>query len=132
MLDLDKIVINGAFYELFESAFGDDFFEIIASLRSTPRITALRKKKEEELTAEQKEELFTENLRMASIMKKQSARIAYVGSKLYKKEYRCSYDDFIAWLAGTEAADFQKPEVIQGLWAKVTADQQSPKSVKNA
>ena len=132
MIDLTKITINGAFYELFESTFGDDFFGIIASMRSTPRLNSFRKKKEEELTAEQKDELFADNLRMASIMKKQSARIAYIGSKLYKKDYSCSYDDYIDYLTTTDAVDFQNPEVIKGLWDKITADQTEPKSVKNA
>lgn len=133
MLDLDKIIINGAFYELFEKTFGDDFFTIIAQMRSTPRIAGFRKKKEEELTSEQKEELFADNLRMASIMKKQSGRIAYIGNKLFKKEYTtCSYSDYLDWLAGTNAVDFQNPEIIQKIWDKVTADQAMPKSVKNA
>ena len=132
MFDINKIEINGAFYEIFESTFNEDFFEIVASLRATPRIQSLRKKKEEELSAEQKEELFTENLRMASIMKKQTARIAYVGSKLYKKDYKASYEDYLAWLTTTDATDFQDAQVIQEVWAKVTADQKAPKSVKNA
>ena len=132
MFDASKIEINGAFYELFESTYGDDFFDIISSLRPSPRITNLRKKKEEELTAEQKDELFAENLRMASIMKKQTARIAYIGSKLYKKDFKCSYEDYLSWLTTTDAYDFQQPEVIQEIWGKVTNDQKEPRSVKNA
>lgn len=132
MFNVDEVKINGAFYELFETTFGDDFFQIVAELRSSPRLTGLRKRKEEDLDDGQKEELFQENLRVAAIMKKQSARIAYIGNKLFKKDYRCSYEDYLEWLASTDVMDFQNAEVIQSLWSKVTADQQVPKSVKNA
>ena len=131
MFDVTKIEINGAFYELFESTFGEDFFGIVASLKSTPRIQSLRKKKEDELSAEQKEELFAENLRMATIMKKQTSRISYIGSKLYKKDFKCSYEDYLSWLTTTDASDFLDTDVIQAVWGKVTADQTAPKSVKN-
>ena len=42
MFDIEKIEINAAFYELFESVFGEDFFTVLASIRPSGRIQALR------------------------------------------------------------------------------------------
>lgn len=132
MLDTNKIVINAAFYELFESTFGEDFFNVINALRSTPEITRLREKNENDLTDEEREKLETANLEMAKIMKKYTSRIAYIGSKLYAKNYNCSYDDFVRFLTTCEASDFYDPEIITTLWDKITKDQTMPSSVKNA
>lgn len=132
MFDVKKIEINAAFYELFESTFGEDFFNILASLRQSPRIIKLRAKKEDTLTEAEKEELFQSNLKMAGIMKKQSARIAYIGWKLAQKNYTCSYEDYLGFLADNCSAVFQDAEVIKEIWDKVTQDQAVPTSVKNA
>lgn len=131
MFDTEKIVINGAFYEMFESTFGEDFFTILSSLRQNPRITALRQKKAEELSDIEKEELLKANVQVGALMKKYTPRIAYIGSKLYKKEYKGSYDDYIAFLATTDASDFLNAEIIAKVWEKINLDQAVPKSVKN-
>lgn len=132
MFDVKKIEINAAFYELFESTFGEDFFGILASLRQSPRILKLRKKKEDDLSDSEKEEIFQSNLTMAGIMKKQSARIAYIGWKLSQKQYNCSYEDYLDFLAQSNSYVFQDAEIIKEIWDKVTKDQQVPSSVKNA
>lgn len=131
MFDTEKIVINGAFYEMFETTFGEDFFTILSSLRQNPRITALRQKKAEELSDIEKEELLKANVQVGALMKKYTPRIAYIGSKLYKKEYKGSYDDYIAFLATTDASDFLNAEIIAKVWEKINLDQAVPKSVKN-
>ena len=131
MFDTEKIVINGAFYEMFETTFGEDFFTILSSLRQNPRITALRQKKAEELSDFEKEELLKANVQVGALMKKYTPRIAYIGSKLYKKEYKGSYDDYIAFLATTDASDFLNAEIIAKVWEKINLDQAVPKSVKN-
>lgn len=132
MFDVNNVKINGAFYELFESTFSDDFFKILASMRSTPRLTSMRKRKVEDLTDDEKEELLSENIRIAALMKKNTGRIAYIGTKLNKKDYKCSYEDYLSFLATTDASDFQNPEIITAIWEKVNADQKVPDSVKNA
>lgn len=132
MFDASKIEVNAAFYEMFESTFNEDFFGILATLRTTPRIERLRKKKDEDLTDSEKEELFNHNLEMASIMKKQSGRIAYIGTKLARKQYNCSYEDYLAFLSENNSYVFQDPDVIKQIWDKVTKDQIVPGSVKNA
>ena len=40
--DINKIEINAAFYELFESVFNEDFFTVLTSVRPSGRIQALR------------------------------------------------------------------------------------------
>lgn len=133
MFDVTKITINAAFYELFQKTFGEDFFTILASLKPSAKIKALREKatKGDSLTEAEEKYLFDENLKVASIMKTQTARIAYVGSKLYKKDFRCSYENYIEFLATCESSDFYNPEVISAVWEKVTKDQGTPKNVKN-
>ena len=42
MFDIEKIEINAAFYELFESVFGEDFFDVLKNIRPSGRIQALR------------------------------------------------------------------------------------------
>lgn len=130
MFDTTKIVVNGAFYELYETCFGDDFFVILASLKQNPRITALRKR--DDLSEEEKEELTNANIKLGAVMKKVTPRIAYIGSKLYKKDYNCSYSDFLSFLSNCDASDFLNPEIITKVWEKIHLDQATPKSVKNA
>ena len=132
MFDTTKIKINGAFYEMYENVFGDDFFVILASLRQSPRLVQLRKKAEADLTENEKEELLEANLKVAGIMKKCTPRIAYIGSKLYKSQYNGSYEDFLAFLATCEVSDFLNPEIISAVWEKIHLDQKTPNSVKNA
>lgn len=130
MFDTTKIVVNAAFYELYETCFGDDFFVILASLKQSPRITALRKR--DDLSEEEKEELTDANIKLGAVMKKVTPRIAYIGSKLYKKDYNCSYSDFLSFLSNCDASDFLNPEIITKVWEKIHLDQATPKSVKNA
>lgn len=132
MIKLDEIIINAAFYELFESTFNEDFFGVIASMRSTPRIAKLRAKKAEELTEEESEELLSANLEMAKIMKKYTSRIAYIGHQLYLKKYNGSYADYLNYLSSCDSSDFLDPDNISAIWEKVTKDQAIPGSVKNA
>ena len=44
MFNTDNIEINAAFYELFENIFHEDFFNVLADLRPSNKIKALRKK----------------------------------------------------------------------------------------
>lgn len=131
MLDTEKIIINAAFYEMYENVFNEDFFTILSKLKQTPRIQALRNKKEEDLTEAESEELLKENLKLGGLMKKYTPRIAYIGSKLYKKEFSGSYNDYMNFLATCDASDFLNPDVIQKVWEKITKDQKMPSSVKN-
>lgn len=159
--DIDKMEINAAFYELFETTFEEDFFDILAKMRPTKRIASLRSRKKmvtlnlkkangEPLTDEEKtlleknpgkwqdlsedeaEELLKANLETGALMKKCTPRIAYIGSKLYKHEYRGSKEEYYSFLAGYDASEFLKEEVITKIWEKVNLDQAIPKSVKNA
>lgn len=131
-MKLNEIVINAAFYEMFENVFGEDFFGVIASMRSNPRISRLRSKKAEELTDTEKEELLSANIELAKVMKKYTSRIAYIGNKLYKKQYNGSYEDYLAFLASCESSDFLNPETVNAIWDKISKDQNLPSSVKNA
>lgn len=131
MINLDEVIINGAFYELFERIFNEDFFVVLTSLRPSARVSHLRSKKEDELTPEESEELITANLELAKIMKKYTSRICYIGNLLYKKKYNGSYDDFLNYLATCDASDFMDADIISAVWQKVTNDQMVPKSVKN-
>ena len=161
MFDVNKIEINAAFYELFETTFGEDFFEILASMRPSKRIASLRSRKKmislnlkkangeelteeeekllaknpgkfQELSEEEEEELLKANLALGSLMKKCTPRIAYIGSKLYRHEYRGSREDYFSFLATCDASDFLNPEIITQVWEKVNFDRALPKSVKNA
>lgn len=131
-MKIEEITINAAFYELFENVFNEDFFGVIASLKSTPRIESLRKKKAEELNEAENEELMAANLQMATVMKKYTSRIAYIGNLLYKKQYNGSYDGYLRFLSEIESAVFYDPEFIAAIWEKITKDQTGPSSVKNA
>lgn len=131
-MKLDEIIINAAFYEMFENVFGEDFFGVIASMRSTPRIQRLRSKDEDKLTDDEKEELMSANIELAKVMKKYTSRIAYIGNKLYKRQYTGSYEDYLAFLASCDSSDFLNPDNINAIWGKISADQKLPDSVKNA
>lgn len=131
-MKLNDITINAAFYELFESTFGEDFFTVLASMKQSPRITNLRKKDAKDLTEEEKEELDMSNLELASVMKKYTPRIAYIGRKLYMKKFSCSYADYLCFLSECESSTFLDPEVIASTWELITKDQIMPSSVKNA
>lgn len=132
MFDTEKITINAAFYEMFENIFEEDFFVILTNLRQSPRILALRKKNAEELSEEEQEELLKENLKLSGLMKKYTPRIAYIGTKLYNKQFNGSYDDYLKFLSNCEASDFLNPEIISKVWGKINLDQKVPDSVKNA
>ena len=161
MFNVDNIEINAAFYELFETTFNEDFFNVLAGMRPTKRIASLRSRKkmidlnvkktlgeelteeEEELlkknpgkwqalTEEEEEVLTAWNIKTGALMKKQTPRIAYIGTKLHKKEYRGSMQDYYTFLASFDASDFLNPEIIENVWKKINIDQSIPKSVKNA
>ena len=161
MFNIDEMEINAAFYELFETTFGEDFFDVLASMRPTKRIASLRSRQKmislnlkkangeelteeeeqllkknpgkwQELTEEEQEELLKWNIKTGTLMKKQTPRIAYIGVKLHKREYRGSMQDYYAFLAGCDASDFLNTEIIAKVWEKVNLDQSLPKSVKNA
>ena len=84
------------------------------------------------MSDEEREKLETANLELAKVMKKYTSRIAYIGTKLYNKQYSCSYDDFLKFLANCESSDFLDADFITALWDKITKDQTIPSSVKNA
>lgn len=159
--DIEKMEINAAFYELFETVFGEDFFDVLSKIRPTNRIASLRSRvqmislnnkkanneplteaeekllaknpgKWQELSEEEQEELFQYNLSASKLMKKHTPRIAYIGTKLFKHEYRGSMDDYYTFLAENDASEFLKTETIKAVWDKVHLDQAVPKSVKNA
>lgn len=130
-MKINEIIVNAAFYEMFENIFGEDFFGVIASMRSNPRIARLRSKDAEKLTDEEKEELMSANIELAKIMKKYTSRIAYVGHKLYLKQYNGSYEDYLSFLATCDSSDFLNPENINAIWDKISKDQKLPDSVKN-
>lgn len=158
--DINKIEINGAFYELFESVFGEDFFAVLDEMRPTKRIASLRSRakmislnlkkangeslteeeqklldknpgKWQELSEEELEELQKANLATGLLMKKCTPRIAYIGSKLYRHEYRGSKEDYYTFLASVDSSEFLKQETITKIWEKINVDQALPKSVKN-
>lgn len=151
MLDITKIEINAAFYELYENVFKDDFFIILADLRPSNRIKALReratvivkeKKDGEEiqkkvmdmskLDEDEQNELMSYNIKAGGVMKRCTPRIAYIGTLLHNKKYRGSYDDFMVFLSNHDISEFMKPEIQNKIWEKITLDQTAPNSAKNA
>ena len=153
MFDIEKIKINAAFYELFESVFGEDFFTVLASIRPSGRIQALRAratkivKEEDEETHEivektkmdlsildesEQKEVVDYNIQTGIKSKKYTSRIAYIGSLLYKKKYNGSMNDYYSWLASFDVSVFNDKEVIAQIWEKITKDQKIPDSAKNA
>ena len=132
-INIEKITINGAFYEMFESVFNEDFFTVLANMRPEARIKKLSAMPKEYKPTEEEQELLTQhNIKLGAIMRKYTSRIAYIGSKLYKKEYNGSYSDYMSFLAECDAADFLDPEIMKKIWDKVNSDQKLPESVKNA
>lgn len=158
--DINKITINAAFYELYENVFGEDFFDILSEMRPTNRITSLRSRKKmialnlkkangeeltkeeiklleknpgkwQELSEEENEELTKANLELSAITKKNTSRIAYIGSKLYKHEYKGSREEYYSFLASYNSSAFLNEENIKNIWEKINEDQAVPKSVKN-
>lgn len=129
--NIEKVEINAAFYEIFESVFNEDFFSIMASLRRSPRITRLSQAKPEELSEDEKEELLDANVKLGTKMRKYAPRIAYVGYKLYKKQYNGSYADYLSFLAENDVNEFMNAETIAALWKKINLDQHVPESAKN-
>lgn len=132
MFDLDTMEINAAFYELFEVAFDEDFFDILAKLRPTNRIKALKVKAPDELTEEEAQEVLTYNTQAGLKMQKYTPKIAYIGTKLKSKNYSVSYKDYLMFLGEHEFGDFLNKEISKGIWEKIHLDQALPKSVKNA
>ena len=153
MFDIEKIEINAAFYELFESVFGEDFFTVLAQIRPSGRIQALRAratkivKEEDEETHEivekakmdlsllddsEQKEVVDYNLQVGLKTKKYTSRIAYIGSLLFKKKYNGSMNDYYSWLASFDASVFNDPEITKQIWEKIRLDQKVPDSAKNA
>ena len=132
MFDTSKIEINAAFYELYESVFGDDFFVILTSMNPTGRMKALRAKKADELSEEEKAEVLKFNASLLSKYNRLTPRVAYIGTLLHQKKYNGSHEDYMAFLAECDAADFLNPEVQGEIWKKINLDQALPKSAKNA
>lgn len=134
VFDAEKIEINAAFYELFESVFGEDFFTILTSLKASPRVLALSKKMKEggELTDEEKMEILESNKNTFPIMQRYTSRIAYIGTKLYERQYSGSKSDYYAFLAEYDSSVFLNKDVISKVWEKVNGDRKVPDSAKNA
>ena len=153
MFEIEKIEINAAFYELFESVFGEDFFTVLAQIRPSGRIQALRAratkivKEEDEETHEivektkmdlsllddsEQKEVVDYNLQVGLKTKKYTSRIAYIGSLLFKKKYNGSMNDYYSWLASFDASVFNDPEITKQIWEKIRLDQKVPDSAKNA
>ena len=107
-MDINKITINAAFYELFESTFNEDFFVVLTKLWKNPRIVNLKNKKADELTDAEKAEL----LEVSSLTKKYTPRIAYIGNLLYKKQFNGSYQDYLSFLASCNSSELYEKEFI--------------------
>ena len=153
MFDIEKIEINAAFYELFESVFGEDFFVVLNTIRPSGRIKALKTratkivKETDEKTGEtvektqmdysvldegEQKEIMDYNIQAGVKSKKYTSRIAYIGSLLYKKKYNGSMNDYYSWLASFDASVFNDPKITEQIWEKITKDQKVPDSAKNA
>lgn len=151
MFDVSKIEINAAFYEVFESVFGEDFFSVLTKVRPNGRIQALRsratklvKEKDENgetvekaiqdytvLDEDEQKEITDYNISVGLLMRKYTSRIAYIGSLLFKKKYNGSKEDYYGWLATQEPGAFINNETMSAIWEKVNLDQKVPVSVKN-
>lgn len=132
MFNVNNIEINAAFYELYEVAFDEDFFEILAKLRPSNRIKALKEKNVDELTQEEAQEVLTYNTQAGLKMQKITPKIAYIGTKLKFKNYSVSYKDYLMFLGEYEFGYFLNKEISAEIWKKIQLDQALPKSVKNA
>jgi len=127
-MDINKITINAAFYEVYENVFNEDFFSILTKLLKNPRIVHLRNKKIDELTDAEKAEL----IEVSGLTKKYTPRIAYIGNLLYKKQFNGSYQDYLSFLSSLETSELYEDSFVKAIWEKVIADQKLPNSVKNA
>lgn len=127
-MNINEIVINAAFYELFESVFNEDFFVVLTRLWKNPRIVKLRGKKPDELTDSEKAEL----IEVSGLTKKYTPRIAYIGNLLYKKQFNGSYQDYLLFLSTCNSSELYEQETITKIWEMVVKDQTMPNSVKNA
>ena len=152
MFDIEKIEINAAFYELFESVFDEDFFDVLTKVRPSGRILALRTRatkmvedKDENgekverpkldlsvLDEDEQKEITDYNIQVGVKTRKYTPRIAYIGSLLYKKKYKGSLEDYYNWLATHDPSTFSNPETITKVWEKIKNDQKVPDSAKNA
>lgn len=152
MFDIEKIEINAAFYELFESVFDEDFFDVLTKVRPSGRILALRTRatkmvedKDENgekverpkldlsvLDEDEQKEITDYNIQVGVKTRKYTPRIAYIGSLLYKKKYKGSLEDYYNWLASHDPSTFSNPETITKVWEKIKNDQKVPDSAKNA
>ena len=152
MFDIEKIEINAAFYELFESVFDEDFYDILTKVRPSGRILALRTRatkmvedKDENgekvekpkldlsvLDEDEQKEVTDYNIQVGVKTRKYTPRIAYIGSLLYKKKYKGSLEDYYNWLASHDPSTFSNPETITKVWEKIKNDQKVPDSAKNA
>ena len=151
MFNTDNIEINAAFYELFENIFHEDFYNVLADLRPSNKIKALREKASvtytetvdgqevekkrtdmSKLDEEEQTILSNYNIKAGGKMKKYTPRIAYVGTLLHNKKYKGSYDDYMSFLASCDASDFLNPTISAKIWEKINIDQAVPESVKNA
>ena len=131
--DVKNVEINGAFYEMFERVFKEDFFQILTGMRPSPKIKRLSAMPKEYKLSEEEEEMMTEwRVKQGATMRKYTGRIAYIGTKLHKKEYNGSYEDYMSFLAAEDASVFLNPEVSSEIWKKINLDQKTPESVKNA
>lgn len=150
-LDINKIEINAAFYELFESVFGEDFFTVLTTVRPSGRIQALRTRATELikttdengetverpkenlslLSEDEQKEIMDWKLKAGLKAKRYTSRIAYIGSLLFKKKYNGSLEDYYMWLSSFDASTFNDPKVTQQIWEKVNKDQKVPDSAKN-
>lgn len=151
MFDVSKIEINAAFYEVFESVFGEDFFAVLAKIRPNGRIQSLRTRatkfvKEQNengetvekavqdyslLDEDEQKEITDYNVSVSLLMRKYTSRIAYIGSLLFKKKYNGSKEDYYGWLATCEPGAFIDKDTMCAIWEKVNLDQKVPVSVKN-
>lgn len=132
MFDVNTMEINAAFYELFEVAFDEDFFEVLTRIRPSNRIKALKEKAPDELTQEEQQEVLTYNTAAGLKMQRYTPKIAYIGTKLKSKNYSVSYKDYLMFLGEHDFGDFLNKETIAEIWKKINLDQTLPKSVKNA
>lgn len=151
MFDVSLIEINAAFYEVFESVFGEDFFGVLAKVRPNGRIQALRTRatkfvKEQNengetvekaiqdysvLDEDEQKEITDFNISVGLLMRKYASRIAYIGTLLFKKKYNGSKEDYYGWLSTQDPGAFINPNTMSAIWEKVNLDQKVPVSVKN-
>ena len=127
MFDINKIEINAAFYELFESR----ATEMIKEKDENGETVERPKENLALLSEDEQKEVMEWKLRAGLKAKKYTSRIAYIGSLLFKKKYNGSLEDYYMWLSSFDASTFNDPKVTQQIWEKVNKDQKVPDSAKN-